>query len=149
VCGEVVVMSPSTSSLLTQPFSLLIADDDRAARETLRDVFEPAGYRTLLARDGAEAVELVRSHHDIHLALMDVHMPRLTGLEALELLHQIHAGLPAILLSADRDEKLMRQALSAHAFCVLAKPVNKNVLIYVVSRALRKFYADDADAPLA
>lgn len=122
-----------------QPYNLLITDDDRAARETLRDVFEPAGFRTFLAESGEEAIDIVRDQ-DVHLALMDMHLPRLTGLETVEIVRQIKGLLPTILMSADRDDWLLRQALSARIFCVLAKPVNKNVLIYVVTRALEKFY---------
>jgi hypothetical protein len=44
------------------------------------------------------------------------------------------------LISAETDDNLLRKALSAQAFCVLAKPVSKNVVIYVVARALEKFY---------
>ena len=48
--------------------------------------------------------------------------------------------LPVILISAEQDDNVLRKALSAHAFCVLAKPVSKNVVIYVVTRALKKYY---------
>ncbi len=129
-----------TTPMLPTPYSLLIADDDRVARETLRDCLEPIGFRTFLACDGEEAVDVIREHRDIHLALMDMHMPRLSGLEALELVRQIKHGLPMILLTADRDDQLMRQALSAHVFSVVAKPINKNLLMYVVSKAIQKFY---------
>jgi CheY-like chemotaxis protein len=120
-------------------YSLLITDDDAAARETLRDIFEPAGYTTLLAESGEQAIDIVR-RQDVHLALMDMHLPRLTGLETMEIVRQIRGGLPTILISADRNEKLLRQALSAQVFCVLAKPISKNVVIHVVMRALEKFY---------
>jgi DNA-binding NtrC family response regulator len=53
---------------------------------------------------------------------------------------QIKGMLPMILVSADQDEALMRRALSARAFSVLAKPVSRNLVIYVVRRALEKFY---------
>jgi CheY-like chemotaxis protein len=120
-------------------YSLLITDDDPVVRETLRDIFEPAGYRTFLAESGEQAIDIVR-HQDVHLALMDMHMPRLTGLETMQLVRQIRGSLPTILISADHDENLLRKALSAHVFCVLAKPVSRDVVIYVVSRALEKFY---------
>ena len=119
--------------------SILITDDDAAARETLRDIFEPVGYRTFLARSGEEAIDIVQEQ-DIHLALMDLHLPKLSGLETMSLVRQIKGVLPMILMTAERDENLLRKALSAHAFCVLAKPVSKNVIIYVVTRALEKYY---------
>ena len=62
--------------------SLLITDDDSDFRETLQVVFEPQGFRTLLAGDGEEALHIVR-HEEVHLLLLDMHMPKLTGLETL------------------------------------------------------------------
>src|SRR3954470_18893460 len=93
-------------------FSILITDDDVAARETLRDIFEPAGYETILAESGEQAIDIVR-RQDIHLALMDMILPRLTGLKTLEIVRQIRGSVPTILLSASSDEALMRRALSA------------------------------------
>jgi CheY-like chemotaxis protein len=122
-----------------QSYSLLITDDDPSARETLRDIFEPAGYRTFLAESGEQAIDIVKKQ-DVHLALMDMHMPKLTGLETMEIVRQIKGLLPTILISADHDETLLRKALSAHVFCVLSKPVSRHAVIYVVSRALQKFY---------
>ena len=122
-----------------QPYSILITDDDPVARETLREIVAPEGYRTLMAESGEEALDLVRDH-EVHLALMDMHLPRLSGLETLALVRQIKGGIPAILITADQDDNLMRRALSEHAFCVLAKPVSKHVVIYVVHKAIAKYY---------
>jgi len=97
------------------------------------------GFRTFLAESGEEAIDIVH-RHDVHLALMDMHLPKLTGLETMSILRQMKGVLPMILISADHDDNLLRQALSAQAFCVLAKPVSRNVVIYVVNRALEKFY---------
>jgi CheY-like chemotaxis protein len=122
-----------------QTYSILITDDDPAAREALREIVAPQGYRTLMAESGEEALDLVRDH-EVHLALMDMHLPRLSGLETLALVRQIKGRIPAILITADQDENLMRRALSEHAFCVLAKPVSKHVVIYVVHKAIAKYY---------
>ena len=124
---------------LDQPYSILITDDDPAVRETFRDIFEPAGYRTLLAESGEEAIDIVRDN-DVHLALMDMNLPRLSGLETMAIVRQMKGGFPMILVSAEHDDHLLRKALSAQAFCVLAKPVSRNLVIYVVTRALTKFY---------
>ena len=120
-------------------YSLLITDDDRSARETLREIFEPAGFRTLMAESGEEAIDIASSE-EVHIALMDMHLPKLTGLETMTILRQLKGGFPMILISADQDETLMRRALSAQAFSVLAKPVSRHVVIYIVNRALEKFY---------
>ena len=126
---------------LDKPYSVLITDDDRGAREALRDIVEPAGFRTFLASSGEEAVDIVReSETTVHLALFDMHMPRLTGLETVQLVHQINALLPCILVTADATEDLMRQAFSVRAYSVIPKPVSPNMLLYTMVRALMKAY---------
>ena len=120
-------------------YSILIADDDGNCREALREIMEPEGFRTLLASSGEEALDIVRSA-TVHLALLDMHMPTLTGLETLQLVRQINAVLPAILVTADYNEHLVRQACLAHAYSVIPKPVSKNVVLYTVVRALARSY---------
>ena len=122
-----------------RPYSILITDDDIGCRQALRDIMEPEGYRTYLASSGEEAVDIVQQE-PIHLALLDMHMPRLTGLETLELVRQTNALLPCILITADPDEGLMRQAFRARAYSVIPKPVSKNVVLYTVVRALLRAY---------
>ena len=81
-----------------QDYSILITDDDAAARETLHEIFAPQGYRLFLAESGEEAIDIVRSNH-VHIALLDMHLPRLSGLETLAIFRQMRGALPAILLS--------------------------------------------------
>lgn len=119
--------------------SLLITDDDRSFRETLQGVFEPQGYRTLLAGDGEEALSIVRSQ-EVHLLLIDMHMPKLTGLETLRAVKRFNAILPCILLSANLDKPLIEQARLAQAFSVLSKPVTLRQLTGIVRLALEQTY---------
>lgn len=119
--------------------SLLITDDDLSFRETLRGVLEPQGFRTLTAGDGEEALEIVR-HEEVHLLLLDMHMPKLTGLETLRQVKQFKALLPCIILSAAADEEMIEQARRAEAFSVLSKPVNRLNLTNLIRMALRRTY---------
>jgi two-component system, response regulator PdtaR len=120
-------------------YSILIADDDGRCREALRDIMEPEGFRTLLASSGEEALDIVQ-RRPVHLVLLDMHMRTLTGLETLQLVRQINALLPAILITADANESLLRQACQAHVYSVIPKPVSKNVVLYTVVRALARSY---------
>jgi CheY-like chemotaxis protein len=120
-------------------YSILIADDDDRCREALREIMEPQGYITLLASSGEEAVDIVREGL-VHLVLLDMHMPTLTGLETLELVRQFNAILPAILITGDASESLLRQAVQARVYSVIPKPVNKNMVLYTVLRALSRSY---------
>jgi CheY-like chemotaxis protein len=116
--------------------SLLITDDDRDFRETLRNVFQPRGFRTLLAADGEEAVDIVL-RQEVHLVLIDMHMPRLTGREAIARIKQFHRSLPCILISADLDDELRSLP---EAFSVLAKPITCRQITDTVSSALKAAY---------
>jgi CheY-like chemotaxis protein len=127
-------------------YSILITDDDPGVREALGEIVESSGFRPVLAEHGEKAVELVQ-HEQVHLALLDMHMPRLTGLETLQLVRQIYAALPAILITADATRDLMRQAFQAHVFSVVPKPVNPHVILNTVLRALGRAYGAVDDPP--
>src|SRR5205085_3229431 len=129
-----------------EPFSILITDDDSGCREALRAIVEPQGYRTILAESGEEALDIMRVE-TVHLALFDMHLPRMTGLEALEVIRTINAILPCILVTADANEVLIRQALRARAYSVIPKPVSKHVVLYTVVRALVRVYGGPQGDP--
>ena len=78
----------------------------------------------------------------VHLAFFDMHMPTLSGLETLQLVHEIKDFLPCILVTGDANEFVIRQALRAHAYSVIPKPVSKNVVLYTVVRALVRVYGN-------
>jgi|SRR6516225_4108884 CheY-like chemotaxis protein len=128
----------------SKPYSILITDDDRGCREALQSIVEAEGYRTLLASCGEEAIEIVHEE-PVHLVLLDMHMPTLTGLETLELVRQFNAVLPCVLVTADATQEIIRQALRAKAYSVIAKPVSKNVVLYTVVRALVRAYGGSQD----
>ena len=122
--------------ILTAPI-MLITDDDRDFRETLREVFEPQGYRTLLASDGEEALCILR-HEQIHVVLLDMHMPRLTGLETAQRVRESRIEVPCILLSAALDEVLVEAARQVPMFASLSKPVSFRDITRLVSAAMRE-----------
>jgi CheY-like chemotaxis protein len=128
----------------TKPYNILITDDDSACREAMRDIFEPEGYFTYLAGSGEEALDIVRQA-TIHLALLDMHLPRMTGLETLQLVRQVNRILPCILVTGDASETLMRQAFLARVYSVIPKPVSKHVILYTVVRALGQVYGPRPD----
>jgi len=118
--------------------SVLIADDDDACRETLRDILEPEGYRALLASSGEEAIEIIQGE-SIQVALFDVQMPRMTGLETVQIVHTINAYLPCILVTANATEEIIRQAFQVRAYSVIPKPVSRSILLYTMLRALKAY----------
>jgi CheY-like chemotaxis protein len=128
------------------PFSILVTDDDRGSRESLAGLLAARGFQTLEAATGEEAIEIVRVEM-IHLVFFDMHMPRMTGLEALQQVRLFNDLLPAILVTADANRDVIRQAFQAHVFSVIPKPVNKNIVLHTLGRALQQVYGDPpADA---
>ena len=118
---------------------LLITDDDPDMRRSLQDIFEERGFQTRLACDGQEAVNIVQEDQ-IHLLLLDMHMPRMTGLEAIRKLQQLAQPVPCILFSAKLDDALTQQAQQADVFSVLAKPFRLAQITELVCGALLATY---------
>jgi CheY-like chemotaxis protein len=126
------------STTMKPPLSVLIADDEDSCRETLREIVEPEGYRAVLASSGEEALDILQGE-TVHLALFDVQMQRLTGLEAIELAHQVNALLPCILVTANATEDVMRRAFEVRAYSVIPKPVSRHLLLFTMLRAIKAY----------
>lgn len=115
--------------------AVLITDDDEALRETLRATIEPCGVQTMLASDGVEALEILQ-RGPVDVAVFDMHMPRLSGLEAMLRLRAMGLDLPCILMSARLDEPLRQAAGEANVFSLLSKPISRQDLMRSVQQAL-------------
>ena len=124
--------------MITTPH-LLIADDDRAFRETLQEIFASRGYDTTLAADGEQAVEIV-AQTEIHVVLMDFQMPRLSGIEAVRRVKEQQAELPCILISGAINDDVLEQAEALAMYHVLTKPIKLAEIRQSVRGALTEFY---------
>ena len=125
--------------MLAETPSILITDNDQQFRDTILEVLRPTGYRTLQADDGMEAMKIVQQE-EVHVVLLDMHMPRQNGLETLRRLKSFKSMLPRILLSAEMDERLEKEARQAKAFEVLRKPVSRIDLTGTIEHALQITY---------
>ena len=121
-------------------YQVLIADDDGDFRRAICEIFAPF-FRLIEAESGEEAIELA-AREEIHLALFDMHMKQLTGLEAIKQLRSLHVVVPCILMTADYTESLREDAVQANAFTVLRKPVTRRDLVGTVACAVETAYDD-------
>lgn len=96
---------------------LLITDDDRDFRETAAGLLSDRGFETLQAADGEEALQIVY-RQQVHLLLLDMQMPRLSGLETIERLRR--EGVPW--WTAPPNEAMPRRALDAWPPSDLVEP---------------------------
>ncbi|NWG17894.1 MAG: response regulator [Chloroflexi bacterium] len=86
--------------------SILVVDDSYPIIEFIVDsVLKPNGYKALIARDGVEALEIVRRQHP-DLILLDLQMPRMDGMQVLDRLNAEHLNVPVILMTAHGSEAI-------------------------------------------
>ena len=113
---------------------ILIAEDETIIRLDLKDLLERAGFDVVAeARDGEEAVELAREHRP-DLALMDVKMPRLDGIEAARRILD-ERPIPIVMLTAYGQEELVTRAAEAGVFGYLVKPFREQDVLPAIHTA--------------
>jgi CheY-like chemotaxis protein len=126
--------------------TILFADDQKNIREYCRAAFAEEGYRVVLARDGIEAIERF-SKETPDVAVLDISMPRATGLEALEYIKGISPGTPVILFTA-HDEDCLRDDRALLAAACVEKAEDLAELKRVVAHTLKRRSSDDGDSRL-
>lgn len=119
--------------------NLLVTDDDRAFREIVCEGLARRGFHVTQASDGAEAIEVIGQHR-VHMALLDVHMPRVTGLDVIRHLHQQPGSPPCVLMSGKLDDQIRQEAERMRAYQVLSKPIRLKRLTDVICAALTEIY---------
>jgi len=113
---------------------VLIAEDETIIRLDLKTLLERAGYEVCAeARDGEEAVELARSMEP-DVAVLDVKMPRLDGIEAARRILDERA-IPIVMLTAYGQDELVSRAVEAGVFGYLVKPFREQDLLPAIQTA--------------
>ena len=111
-----------------------MAEDETIIRLDLRALLERAGHEVCAeARDGAEAVELARAEQP-DLAIMDVKMPRLDGIEAARRILD-ERPIPIVMLTAYGQDDLVARAVEAGVFGYLVKPFRESDLVPAIQTA--------------
>ncbi len=116
---------------------ILIIDDERAIRSTLRDILEYEKYKVDEAKDGAEGLEmLLKNEYD--LALCDIKMPKMDGMEVLEKAVEGGSQAEFIMISAHGNIETAVEATKKGAFDFIEKPPDLNRLLLTIRNALDK-----------
>ncbi|HZQ04706.1 MAG TPA: response regulator [Gaiellaceae bacterium] len=117
---------------------ILIAEDETIIRLDLRGLLERSGYTVVgEARDGEEAVELAR-RLEPDLAVMDVKMPRLDGIDAARRILE-ERPLPIVMLTAFGQQELVSRAVEAGVFGYLVKPFREQDVVPAIEAARARF----------
>lgn len=115
--------------------SVLVVDDDEAIREMLCAVLSKDGLSVMLASDGAEAVACFSEQRPV-VVLMDIRMPRMSGLQALTEIRKLDRSAAVILMTAFAEVETAVQALKEGAFDYVIKPFDIAEIKVLVGRAL-------------
>lgn len=117
---------------------VLVAEDETLIRLDLVGLLEAAGFEVCAqARDGLEAIELARSEQP-DLAVLDVKMPRLDGIEAAQRILE-ERPLPIVIVSAFNEQKLVARAAKVGVYGYLAKPFREQDLLPAITTARARF----------
>ncbi len=115
---------------------ILVADDEYGIREFMFELFKD-DYQVLLAENGEEAIDVLNRENP-EVALLDVRMPKKTGLDVLNYMSENGKGTIAIIITADRDVSHAVDAMKLGAYDYIPKPLDYQKLSIIVRNAMEK-----------
>lgn len=122
---------------------ILIADDEKSIVTILEDILKNQGHEALVASNGADALEFLKTDDQIELAILDIRMPKKTGLEVLE--EKRNLGLkkiPVLIMTAQDTMDHAIDAMKLGAFDYIPKPFRIDQITQAVDKALKSFQAN-------
>jgi PAS domain S-box-containing protein len=117
--------------------TILLVEDERPVRSTVRRLLERHGYKVMEAPNGHDALSLVRSRHaEIHLVLSDMVMPGMGGMELADRIRALFPTLPVLLMTGYTEEAITRAGERPRDEQIIEKPFTLNALLEKVRWAL-------------
>lgn len=118
---------------------VLIVDDSRTVRREVSEALTQAGFTVIEAADGEEGYAAFKANQDLALAVLDVNMPRLNGLDLLDRLKAdpTTAAVPVLVMTTEVDPALIERAKRSGAKGWLIKPVKLPHLVSAVSKLVK------------
>jgi two-component system nitrogen regulation response regulator NtrX len=116
---------------------ILVIDDEKSIRNTLKDILETEEHEVMTAEDGAGGLELYRSDK-FDVVLCDIKMQEMDGMEVLEKIMEDPQDVPVIMISGHGDIEIAVDAIKKGAFDFLEKPLDLNRLLITIRNALER-----------
>jgi Response regulator containing CheY-like receiver, AAA-type ATPase, and DNA-binding domains len=117
--------------------NILVVDDERSIRNTLKDVLEYEKHTVELAEDGVTALQLIQQK-DFDLVLCDIKMPRMDGTELLEKIMEVSPDTQVVMISGHGNIETAVESIKKGAFDFIEKPLDLNRLLVTIKNALDK-----------
>lgn len=116
---------------------ILVIDDERSIRNTLKDILEFEKYQVDLAEDGFKALELLKSN-EYDVVLCDIKMPGMDGIEVLQKVEELKPDTPVVMISGHGNIDTAVESIKKGAFDFIEKPLDLNRLLITLRNALDK-----------
>lgn len=115
--------------------TILVIDDERAIRNTLKDILSFEGFEVEEAADGSEGLEMIKAK-DYDCILCDVKMPKMDGIEVLDKVKEIKPDIPFVVISGHGNIETAVDAVKKGAFDFISKPPDLNRLLITIRNAM-------------
>jgi putative two-component system response regulator len=119
------------------PVHILVVDDDSEVLEALGEALFRHGYRIATAANAFDALNLLKEKM-FHMLITDISMPKMSGIELLEIASRIHPDMPIVLITGFGDVQMAKSCLQKGASDFITKPVNIRELPIIVERNLER-----------
>jgi len=116
--------------------TVLVVDDEKNIRETLKDVLEDEGYNVLLAEDGKQAIDTLKTSR-VDVMLLDLWLPKIGGMEVLDRVKRQYVEVEIIIVSGHGTIDTAVKATKIGAFDFIEKPLSLDRVLNVVDHAVK------------
>jgi two-component system nitrogen regulation response regulator NtrX len=117
--------------------TILVIDDEQGIRDTLQGILEDEGYNVLTAETSEEGIEIIKKSGP-DLIILDIWLPNMDGIEALEIIRDITPDIPVVMISGHANVELAVKSTKLGAYDFLEKPLSLDRIIITVERAIEK-----------
>ncbi len=117
--------------------TILVIDDEKSIRNTLKDILEHESYNVELAENGTQGLQIIKDKN-IDVVLCDIKMPQIDGMEVLTKIMENNSSIPVIMITGHGDIDTAVDAIKKGAFDFLQKPLDLNRTLVSIRNALDK-----------
>lgn len=122
--------------------NVLIVDDSRFSRKVLSEIVSKGGFNVVGEAENAQMAIDIASERKIDIAIVDVVMPEISGIELTELLCKSLRKLKVIMISSLAQENIVINSISAGAIDFIQKPITEDVLVHSLEKATEEIRND-------
>ena len=127
--------------------SILIVDDEKAARYGMKKLLEKDNYVVFEAKDGTDAMQILKTQHPA-LVFLDINMPHLDGMKTMEMINAMKNPPLVVIVTAYGSEKIAVEAMKKGAYDYIAKPYEIDELRIIAKNAFEKISLQEENARL-